>query len=404
MTVRGRLFLGAGALVTFAGLVLGLQDLTKVGALLLLLPALALVLARRDLDLEVQRSVTPARIATDGHADVTVQVSNAGRLPTPLLRGEEGLAYALGDRPHLLVPRLDTQESRRMTYRVRSHVRGHHRIGPLAVRVNDPFGLATRSVDLPGEATLVVLPRVLPLTPVRGVAAGGGGETSTSPRVALHGEDDVGVREYRIGDDLRRIHWRSTARTGQTMVRQDEQPTRRRALVLLDDRASAHAGTGDGGSFEWSVTAVASVVTLLLGERCEVHLSLASDETGVVLPLESLDHALDRLAAVQPSPTTSPRGLVEVLQDFTQHGGGLVVAVLGGLDEEVAAMCAASSRTGIALVIDRGGFSAGGDAAGPADVTAQQLASGGWRAEVVRPGAGLAETWARASVGMGATR
>ena len=243
MTLRGRLFVGAGALVVATGLVLGLHDLTKIGLLLVLLTGLAVLLARRELDLDITRVVHPTRVTTDAHADVTVRVRNDGRLPTPLLRGEEGLAYALGDRPHLLVPRLDGGESRQLTYRVRSHVRGHHRIGPFTLRVDDPFGLATRGVTIPGEATLVVLPRVVPLSPVRGVAAGSGGETTTSPRIALHGEDDVAVREYRVGDDLRRIHWRSTARTGETMVRQDEQPTRRRALVLLDDRAAVHAGT-----------------------------------------------------------------------------------------------------------------------------------------------------------------
>lgn len=400
MTGRGRLFVAAGVLVALTGLVLGLHDLTKVGGLLVVLPALALLLSRRDLDLDVSRQVSPVRIPTDGHADVTVQVRNAGRLSTPLLRGEETLAYALGDRPHLLVPRLDSGESRQLSYRVRSHVRGHHVIGPLSVRVTDPFGLATRSIAVPGQTSLVVLPRVLPLTPVRGVPAGGGGETSTSSRVALQGEDDIGVREYRIGDDLRRIHWRSTARTGETMVRQDEQPSRRRALVLLDDRAGSHAGTGGGGSFEWSVTAVASIVTVLLGERFEVHLCLASDETGAVVPLVDLDHALDELAAVEPAETTSPDGLVEALDDFMLHGGGLVVGVLGQLDDEVVDLCTSRSRHGRALVVDRGGFT-GRSGTGPADETAHRLALGGWRAEVVRPGAQLPELWTRLSVGLG---
>lgn len=404
MTTRGRLFVGAGALVALAGLVLGLHDLTRLGVLLLLLPALAVLLARRDLDLEVSRVVEPTRINADGHADVTIRVHNAGRLPTPLMRGEEGLAYALGDGPHLLVPRLDGDESHRLTYRVRSHVRGRHRVGPLSLRVNDPFGLATRALTVPGEGSIVVLPRVLPLTPVRGVAAGGGGETSASPRVALHGEDDVGVREYRIGDDLRRIHWRSTARTGETMVRQDEQPTRRRALVLLDDRESVHAGTGDGGSFEWSVTAAASIVTLLLAERFEVHLCLVSNETGAVLPVVSLDHALDELASVQPGVTTSSRGLVEALDEFVQHGGGLVVGVLGALDEEITGMCTARARRGVALIIDRGGFTSGDSTQGSADLTSHQLAMGGWRTEVVRPGSHLQDLWARVTVGMGAIR
>lgn len=78
MTGRGRLFVAAGVLVALTGLVLGLHDLTKVGGLLVVLPALALLLSRRDLDLDVSRQVSPVRIPTDGHADVTVQVRNAG--------------------------------------------------------------------------------------------------------------------------------------------------------------------------------------------------------------------------------------------------------------------------------------------------------------------------------------
>ena len=55
MTGRGRLFVAAGVLVALTGLTLGLHDLTKVGALLVVLPALALLLSRRELDLAVTR-------------------------------------------------------------------------------------------------------------------------------------------------------------------------------------------------------------------------------------------------------------------------------------------------------------------------------------------------------------
>lgn len=404
MTTRGQLFFGAGLVVAAAGLVLGLHDLTKIGVLLILLPWLTLLLTRRDLDLEVSRSVEPERVPMNAHADVTVRVRNTGRLSTPVVRGEETLAPALGDRPHLLIPRLEGGESRQLTYRVRSHGRGRHPIGPLTLRVADPFGLATRVVAVPGQSSLVVLPRVLPLAAVRGVAAGGGGDSAASSRVALHGEDDAAVREYRIGDDLRRVHWRSTARTGQTMVRQDEQPTRRRALVLLDDREVAHAGTGDAGSFEWSVTAAASVVTLLLGERFDVHLSPASRESGVLLPVESLDHALDELAAVSLHPTSSLQGLVEALEEFTRHGGGLVIGVFGELEEQIADLCTARSRRGLALVIDREAFTVGGRDRGGAEDTVNRLTTGGWRAEVVRPGSSLPQVWAHLSLGLGVTR
>lgn len=406
MTVRGRLFAGTGVVIALAGMVLGLYDLTKVGVLLVMLPVLASLLVRRDLKIEVHRSLTPSRMPIDGHSDITLSVRNSGRRSSPLLRGEEGLGYALGDRPHVLIPGLDADEHRQLTYRVRSHLRGHHPIGPLTVRTTDPFGLATRAATVPGENALVVLPRIVPLTPVRGVPAGSGGESSSSPRMALHGEDDVGVREYRIGDDLRRIHWPSTARTGETMVRQDEEPSRRRALVVLDDRAAVHAGIGDGGSFEWSVTAVASVVTLLLGERFEVHLYLSSDETGRVVPVDGVDQALDRLAAVQPAPTTSAQGIVEALDDFSQHGGGLVVAVLGALDELSADLCAARTSHGVALVVSggdtaprTGGAVDGGTASTSPAETSERLALGGWRTLVVQPGDRLPLLWEQLTAG-----
>lgn len=399
MTLRGRLFVGAGVAIGLTGMVLGLYDLTKIGILLVALPCCAGLLVRRDLRIEAARSLSPSRVPIDGHSDVTLSVRNSGRRSSPLLRGEEGLAYALGDRPHLLVPTMKAGQEHRLTYRVRSHVRGHHAVGPLTVRVLDPFGLAARTTTVPGAHALVVLPRVVPLSPVRGLPSGGGGETSSSPRMALQGEDDVGVREYRVGDDLRRIHWRSTARTGEMMVRQDEEPARRRALVLLDDRAMVHAGTGSGGSFEWSVTAVASVVIRLLAERFEVHLCLASDESGRVAPLDGVDLALEQLAAVQPSPTSSTRGIVEALDDFAQHGGGLVVSVLGSLDEASADLCAARIAHGLALVVDTGGFTGRSAGPGPADDTAGRLALGGWRTLVVRPGDQLPQLWEELNVG-----
>lgn len=391
MTLRGRVFVGAGVLIALSGMALGLHDLTRIGALLVILPLLASLLTRRPVSLEAGRSLSPARVPIDGHADVTLTVRNTGRTTSPLLRGEEGLAYALGDRPHLLIPRLRRDEERSLRYRVRSHVRGHHAIGPLSVRVSDPFGLTTRLVAVPGESALVVLPRTLPLLPVRGVPAGSGGESASSPRMALHGEDDIGVREYRIGDDLRRIHWRSTARTGETMVRQDEEPTRRRALVVLDDRASVHAGTGNGGSFEWAVTAAASITARLLAERFEVHLSLASAGAGHVLSLDNVDHALDRLAAVQPAGQTSPHHMIEALDDFARHGGGLVVSIIGALGARDAESVSTRAAHGLALVIDRDGFGAGGGDS--AEATAQRLALGGWRGLVVHPGDQLPRLW-----------
>ena len=95
----------------------------------------------------------------------------------------------------------------------------------------------------------------------RSATAGGAGSTGEARphRVGVVGQDDVLVREYRQGDDVRRIHWRSTARWGDLMVRREEQAWDPSASILLDSRVSAHAGRGMHNSMEWAISAAASI-------------------------------------------------------------------------------------------------------------------------------------------------
>lgn len=395
LTVRGRVFLLGGVLVALAGTVLGLADLTKVGVLLVLLPLAAALLARRDLDVEITRTVSPRRVAVDEHADVTLEVRNLEGRRTPVVRAEEQLAYALGDRPRMILPRIEAGGTRGLTYRVRSHVRGRHPLGPLTIRVADPFGLAERARTYRGDARLTVLPRVEPLTPAPDSRAGSGGESTRSHRVSLVGEDDPSVREYRVGDDLRRIHWPSTARTGDMMVRQDEEPGHRRALVAVDDRRVAHGGSGTGGSLEWAVTAAASLVTRLFADGYEVHLATVSGSSGSSAPMETLDHALDVLAGLEAHGESRTGALDEAVSDFRSGGGGLVVAVVGALEREQVDRLGGGSRS-VALVLDAGAFGDGREEESVAR-TVDQLAQHGWRSVRVGPGLRVADAWSRAT-------
>ena len=77
------------------------------------------------------------------------------------------------------------------------------------------------------------------------------------------GLDFFGLREYEVGDDLRRVHWRSTARTGELMLRQDEMPWEARSTILLDTRPSTHHGE----SFERAVEIAASLATAMCRGR-----------------------------------------------------------------------------------------------------------------------------------------
>ena len=144
-------------------------------------------------------------------------------------------------------------------YPLLGRVRGRFSTGPLTVRTTDPFGLVQLDRQFVATSEVMVTPQVVPLPTIR--TAGGGGSTGDARphRVGVVGQDDALVREYRQGDDVRRIHWRSTARWGELMVRREEQAWDPSASIVLDSRARAHAGRGMHSSMEWAISAAASI-------------------------------------------------------------------------------------------------------------------------------------------------
>ncbi len=150
----------------------------------------------------------------------------------------------LGSRPRFLVDKADQSWRRVVEYPLLGRVRGRFSTGPLTVRTSDPFGLVQLDRQFVATSEVMVTPRVVPLPTIR--ATGGAGSTGEARphRIGVVGQDDVLVREYRQGDDVRRIHWRSTARWGDLMVRREEQAWDPSASIMLDSRAAAHAGRG----------------------------------------------------------------------------------------------------------------------------------------------------------------
>ncbi|GAA4406513.1 DUF58 domain-containing protein [Fodinibacter luteus] len=391
LTTRGASFVGCGLVLVAAGILLGQHDVTRVGVLLLALVAMALPLVRRHgLRLDVVRTAVPARVAIDERAVVTVRIRNAESSASPVVMAEESIDYALGDRPRFVLPSLRPGESQEVQYSVRSHTRGVHRIGPLSVRVRDPFGLTLRSAAVSGDAELVVLPRVLPLPTGRSLGSGIGSEGSVPHMVALHGEDDQTVREYRDGDDLRRIHWPATARTGELMVRQEDRPSKRRAVVILDSRAVGHGGSGRSSSLEWCVTTAASVTAHVVDAGYAVHLLTADTgtDTGAHHD-ESLEEGLETLARVGLQHDESLRAVLHAANALTAQGG-LVVYVGGPLaDDDVRTLAALRQpgSAGAAMVVDPDAFSgrarAGRSPAAAPAATVASLQSSGWMTTVV---------------------
>lgn len=398
LTPRGRGFL-IGALVAFVvGESLGERDLVRIAVLLAVLPLLALLVVRRSrYRIRLTRTVSPSRVQAGQDARVLLRCENLSRLPTGTLLMEDTLPYVLGGRPRFVLRRVEAGGVREATYAVRTEVRGRFPIGPLTVRLTDPFGCAELGRAFSGVEELVVSPTIWPLPPARlgGDWLGGGDGRST--QIAVSGEADASIREYREGDDLRRIHWRTSARTGELMVRRDESPRQQRGTVLLDTRVGAHRGEGPTSSFEWAVSAAASISVWLTRRGYGLRLVTSEGDTVAGPTAVSAEPLLlDALSVVERGRSMSVRpalGLVGALR------GGLVVAVLGMLEPdevgELAAL-APTATTAIAVLLETPSWSGGGRRGGadPRLARAQQaLAAAGWGVLVARSGDQLADLW-----------
>ncbi|MDQ1288949.1 MAG: hypothetical protein QG622_2515 [Actinomycetota bacterium] len=405
LTTRGRSFAAAGAAAALCALVLGQRDLLRIAVLLLALPfGCAAVLARSRFQIALTRTVDPPRVVAGTAARVRLELKNVTHLRTQVLLAEDHLPYTLGAPPRFVLARLPAGQRAAVTYSVTSPVRGRYPIGPLRLRIADPFGMCEVTRSFTGTDPLVVVPRIWPLGPVDAGGLWAGTGESQARNAAASGEDDIATREYRHGDDLRRVHWRSTAKRGELMVRRDEQPRQMRATILLDTRVEGHRGEGPASSFEWAVSAAASVAVALAGQRYGVRLLVDDRPDGWTAPhqADGGGQLLDRCALIEAGGARNLPGAVDALA--RTGGDGLVVAVLGEIDTGVATSLARLGRRGargVALLLRTTSWeSLPGLRRTELDDerthAATVLASGGWSVAECSPGETPADAWARA--------
>lgn len=228
------------------------------------LPLLAYLWTRLPIGrLQLKRRCEPRQASVAEPVLVVLDLSTK-RLGLPILTSlEEQLPAALGVNPRfaLSVPAGGSWQQA-LSYQLTPTRRGRYEVGPLLAGLSDPFGLSRRIATIQSISPLVVYPRIFELPEIRSVNAGQQVDESLLRSGAL-GQDDVLLRDYRMGDDVRRVHWRSTAKFGELMVRREEQADQPRARVILDDRASRHRGEGADGSLELAISAAASIAISL---------------------------------------------------------------------------------------------------------------------------------------------
>lgn len=310
---------GAVALVAL-GRFLGLPELFAVGAAVgLLVIACAVWVARRSVDVVVARSVRPSRVHAGNPCTVEIELRNRSRRATPVLRVRDPVTGTAG--ADLLIAPIPVRRRSTAAYRLPTQRRGLLTVGPMTLEIADPFGLAVSRNRAARPVEVTVLPHVDDIPPLPrtvGPDPDGSAETASLGRV---GEDFAALRPYVIGDDLRRVHWPSSARTDDDLlVRQDDIPWQGRLCVVIDLRRDAH----DADTIERAVSAAASILRAHLRRGDHVRLvSTTGLDSGYGVGPSHLDGLLEYLAVAD----RSARGSMQATLGHAERGaaGGLVV-------------------------------------------------------------------------------
>ncbi len=217
------------------------------------------------------------------------------------------------------------------TYQEKCYKRGRYKIGPLQVRVFEPFGLFCSRKKIPVYSELIVYPLVFPvrrLPYVLGPRAPRFGQQTT--RISGDYEEFFGIREYRHEDGWRRIHWKSTARLQELMVRHFEQSSQWKAMLALDAQTASNIGYGRDTTFEYSVKVVASLMKYLMYKQASFGFLASTAEPFYIPAARGRDHyhrVLDELAVIDSTGTISLQKLLSSFEWALPQSSSLVVVI-----------------------------------------------------------------------------
>jgi len=349
MKLGGALLLGA--CVTVAALMFGSRPLGVAGVGLLLAAGAARVWAGLvQGPISVVHGAHPAPAVEGDRVRLRIEVQRASRIPV-------GSIVARGS-----LDRLGAYE-RRLTGRGRSAAadldlgllpRGRFAISDARIELGDHLGLESVSLAVdPAGAAVVVHPRLVELQMLFSDAGrlGGAGRRLLLRRPA--GFDFHSVREYTQGESLRRVHWPTTARRGQLMVKELEDTPRDTVVVLLDCDPAGACGEPGGSSFDDAVRAAGSVLKVYAGRGRKAALASTGVGSAVVQVsslVEGLQTMLGVLAAAKPDARTKLAHWLAHEHTRTAQAGELVVVTANLEPAAVDVLLALATRRHLSVV------------------------------------------------------
>jgi uncharacterized protein (DUF58 family) len=342
ITPIGGAVASAGVAFGALGVVFGYRGLSVAGAAIVLGVIVCAAITLWVPALEVARVVEPTRVARGNPAHGLVSVRN--------LRGRRSRACSAVEKVgagsvRVEIPSLGSGRSIAVPYDLPTRRRGPLTVGPLAIHRRDPFGLWETSRSVGESVTLLVEPKVYPLDPrpagrVRHLD-GPTSDSATQGTMTFHS-----LREYTLGDDIRRVHWRSSARTGTLMVREHVDTSLPSTVIVLDTTAARY----HGDSFEDAVDIAASVAAASQARSFPVRMVTTSGATLAVRAGQRGQELRDYLATVDVGDSGGMgRAAAEVLRGRDHDA---IVVVAGDIAAaDMAEVSAMSRRFATAILV-----------------------------------------------------
>jgi uncharacterized protein (DUF58 family) len=295
---RGVAVLFTGVTMWLAARIIGSPGLEVVGVGLAALPAIAALFVRWGRQrIAIHRRLSDVRVAPGTRVTVQIDIENRSVAPTSFLLLQDRLPSVLGRPARMVVSGIPAHGSQQVSYTVLPQTRGRYQLGPLSVDVSDPFALVRQRLEFDEREELIVTPEIEDLSDAPDAAFGANVGTSRTRNLFRTGEEYYTMRQYHEGDDLRRIHWPSVARTGELMIRQDESSRRANGLVFFDSREGA-LGQAHGPAFERAVSVAATLGVVLSRGGFSLRLSTA-DTPPAAMSEERFLEALTSVAHAQ---------------------------------------------------------------------------------------------------------
>lgn len=355
ITRRGWTLAGSTLLLVVLGRILGITELYGLAvAAVVFVVAARVHVARGPGEIAVSSQVTPPVVHVGDIARLELVVENRGRSRSRRVQLRD-LPYRGRQEPIPLgeveVPPLPAGESAKILVELLTGTRGAFELAGMAVAVEDPLGLACRGVPIGGEARLLVLPRIEQLEDLAPFSGFSNRDETSRSTAARLGSGLSSFRRYAEGDDLRLVHWKTTARVGELMVREGgdpEAPESHSVTVVLDCRRSVHTAE----TFETAVSTAASILDAAASAGAALRLlTTAGIDTGLGTDAAHLEAALVELAVADMKNPSGNRSL-KVAGDRNE-GPGLVVTITtprcGERDLEM--MLSSRRSPGVVLVL-----------------------------------------------------